>query len=109
MALRDRMRRLRREAQKDAVLIHQRDGNVRTFDRMHVVSELYLARMDLSIGRPVRQSEVLDAVRNATPESRRIVEEIAGRIGGGLGDLVPLVLDEADVHDGDAAVEDLSE
>jgi hypothetical protein len=87
MALRDLLRRLRREASRDAVLIHQRDGTVRAFDRMHVMAELYLAKLDAALGRPRRSSDVLDALDGATPESRRAVEEMCR--SGFTGDLEP--------------------
>jgi hypothetical protein len=85
MALRDVLRRLRREASQGAVLIHQRDGTVRAFDRMHVLAEVYLARFDAALGRPRRSSDVLDALDDATPESRRAVEEMSAC--GFTGDL----------------------
>jgi hypothetical protein len=73
MGLRDMLRRLRREASEDAVLIHQRDGSVRAFDKLDVMAALYLARLDAAIGREPRTSEVLEALANATPESRAAV------------------------------------
>jgi hypothetical protein len=85
MGLRDVLRRLRREASRDAVLIHQRDGTVRAFDRMHVLSEVYLAKFDAALGRPRRSSDVLDALDGATRESRRAVEEMSA--SGFTGDL----------------------
>ncbi len=99
MALRDVLRRLRREASQGAVLIHQRDGTVRAFDRMHVMAEVYLAKLDAALGRPRRSSDVLDALDGATPESRRSVEEMSS--GGFTADLVPGEATES--------VEDLSE
>jgi hypothetical protein len=85
MALRDVLRRLRREASQGAVLIHQRDGTVRAFDKMHVMGQLYLARLDAALGRPRRSSDVLHALDGATPESRRAVEELSAC--GFTGDL----------------------
>ncbi len=79
MALKDRMRHLRREAQKNAVLIHQRDGTVRAFDAMDCWKEMVLTQMDLFKGES-KDSEVLEAVRNATPESRAEFEERFGPI-----------------------------
>jgi hypothetical protein len=85
MGLRDVLRRLRREASQGAVLIHQRDGTVRAFDRMHVMAEVYLAKLDAALGRPRRSSDVLDALDGATRESRRAVEEMSAC--GFTGDL----------------------
>jgi hypothetical protein len=87
MALRDVLRRLRRQARQGAVLIHQRDGTTRAFDKLHVLSELYLARLDAALGRPRRSSDVLDALDGATPESRRSVEEMSSC--GFTGDPAP--------------------
>ncbi len=77
MALRQLIRRLKREASKDAVLLYQRDGSVKTFDVMTVWRELFLTRMDLLRGE-ARRSEVLDAVRSATEQSRRNFEQRYG-------------------------------
>jgi hypothetical protein len=77
MGLRDVLRRLRREAAQDAVLIRQRDGSVRAFDRMDVMGQMYLAQLDDALGRPRRSSDVLDALEGATLESRRAVEEMS--------------------------------
>ena len=70
MSLRDRLRRLKQEAEKGAVSVRQRDGTVRTFDEMTVHKEMFGARMDLFMD-TARESVVLEAVRNATPESRK--------------------------------------
>ncbi len=85
--VRGRLRRLAREAKEGAVLVHQRDGSVRGFDRMHVLSELFLAKLDAGLGRPRRSSDVLRALDGATPESRRSVEEMSAC--GFTGDLEP--------------------
>jgi hypothetical protein len=85
MGLRDVLRRLRREASRDAVLIYQRDGTIRAFDRMHVMGQVYLAKLDAALGHPRRSSDVLDALDGATRESRRSVEEMC--ISGFTGDL----------------------
>ena len=79
MSLRDRLRRLRAKAEEGGVVIHQRDGGVKVFDTMTVFSEMFLAKTDL-LRDAARESEVLDAVRNATPESRREFEEKFGPI-----------------------------
>ena len=60
------MRRLEREAKEGAVLLHQRDGSVRAFDAMEVGMELLMAHFELFMGNSY-QSEVLEAVRDATP------------------------------------------
>jgi len=101
MGLRDALRRLRREASEDAVLIRQRDGSVKAFDRMDVMGQMYLARLDAALGRSRSSSDVLDALEEATPESRRAVEEMSA--GGFFADLEPRDATEA------APVEDLSE
>jgi hypothetical protein len=97
--VRGRLSRLRREASQDAVLIRQRDGTIRAFDKMHVMGQLYLARLDAALGCPRRSSDVLDALDGATPESRRAVEEMC--IGGFITDPAPREATEP--------VEDLSE
>jgi hypothetical protein len=99
MGLRDQLRRMKREASRDAVLIHQRDGSTRAFDRMHVMGQMYLARLNASLGRLRHDSDVLDALDGATPEARRAVEEMSA--GGFYGDLEP--------HDDASPPEDLSE
>jgi hypothetical protein len=79
MGMRDRLRRLRREAEGDGFLVRLRDGTVRAFAVMDIHSEMFLTQMDLFRGTS-RESEVLEAVRNATPESRRAFEERFGAI-----------------------------
>jgi hypothetical protein len=79
MALKGRLRRLEREAQSEGVILRLRDGSIRVFDRMEVAAEMFLCRMDLMLGK-ARPSEVLDAVREATPESRAAFEEEHGSI-----------------------------
>ena len=89
MGLRDTLRRLKREASEDAVLIRQRDGTVRAFDQMRVSAELYLAQLDAALRRPrQRQSEVMDALDNATPESRAAI--LREHTGGFMADLEPV-------------------
>ena len=77
MGLKDVLRRLRREASEDAVVIRQRDGSVKTFDRMDVMGEMFCARVDAALGRPRSSSAVLDALEGATPDGRRAVEEMS--------------------------------
>ncbi len=79
MGLRDRLRRLQREAEEGAVVVRLRDGTARYFGDNTVWGEMFLARMDLFQGES-RSSEVLGAVRNATPESRAAFEEKYGPI-----------------------------
>jgi hypothetical protein len=101
MGLRDVLRRLRREASRDAVLIHQRDGSVKPFDKMHVMGQVYLAKLDAALGRPRRSSDVLAALDGATRESRRAVEEMSAC--GFTGDL------DLEPREPVEPVEDLSE
>ncbi len=58
------------------MLIRQRDGSVKAFDKTHVAAEVFLSRLDASLGRPPRRSAVTAALDNATPESRHAVEEM---------------------------------
>ncbi len=97
--VRGRLSRLRREASQGALLIRQRDGTIRAFDKMDVMGQVYLARLDAALGRPARRSEVMDALELATPESRRAVEEMSS--GGFTADPAPREATES--------VEDLSE
>jgi hypothetical protein len=80
VGLRDQLRRLKREAQKDKVVLHLRDGSLRVFDRMEVAKEMFLTKTDLLVRGESRSSGVLDAVRNATPESRAAFEGEYGSI-----------------------------
>ena len=79
MELKGRLRRLEREAQSEGVILRLRDESLRVFDRMEVAKEMFLTQMDLMLGKE-RPSEVLDAVRGATPESRAAFEEEHGSI-----------------------------
>jgi len=80
VGLRDQLRRLNREAQKDKVVLRLRDGSIRVFDRMEVAMEMFLTKTDLLVRGESRSSRVLDAVRNATPESRAAFEQEHGSI-----------------------------
>jgi len=80
MAHRGRLRRLEREAQSEGVILRLRDGGIRVFSDNEVFTEMFLCRTDLLIRGESRSSEVLDAVRAATPESRRAFEEEYGSI-----------------------------
>ena len=97
MSLRDRLRRLRRAAEEDAALIRLKDGSVRAFPRERVLQEVFLSRLDAALGRPPRDSEIMQALENATEESRRDIEQAF--VGGFMEDLEPR----------DEPVEDLSE
>ena len=79
MGGRARLRRLQAKVEHDGVVLRQRDGTLKAFEVMHVQAEMFLAKMDL-LRDTARDSEVLDAVRNATPESRREFEERFGPI-----------------------------
>ena len=79
MGIRDRLKRLRAKAEEGGVLIRQRDGSVKIFDTTKVFAEMFLVQMDL-LRDTARDSEALDAVRNATPESRADFEERFGPI-----------------------------
>jgi len=79
MALRDQLRRIQREVRESAVLVRLRDGTSRVFTDQEAFAQMFLCQLDL-FSDEVRSSEVLDAVRNATPESRREFEEEYGPI-----------------------------
>jgi hypothetical protein len=80
MAHRGRLRRLEREAQSEGVILRLRGGGIRVFSDNEVFTEMFLCCTDLLIRGESRSSEVLDAVRAATPESRRAFEEEYGSI-----------------------------
>ena len=79
MGLRGKLRRLQRSAEGEGVILRLRDGGRRVFSDLEVFSEMFLCRTDLFLGK-ARPSEVLDAVRAATPESRAAFEEEYGSI-----------------------------
>ena len=79
MGLRGRISKLTRQAEAGVVLIRLRDGTTRVFDDMTCWKEMFLCQYDLFMGK-ARQSEVLDAVRAATPESRAVFEAEYGEI-----------------------------
>ena len=79
MGLRGRINKLTRQAEEGAVLLRLRDGTTRVFDDLTCWKEMFLTQCDLFKGE-ARQSEVLDAVRAATPESRRAFEAEYGEI-----------------------------
>jgi hypothetical protein len=78
--LRDQLRRLKRDAEQGMVVITLEDGSTRVFDDMECWKEMFLTQYHLGMGE-AHDSEVLHAVRNATPESRRAFEEQYGKIG----------------------------
>ena len=79
MALKGRLRRLQREAQSEGVILRLRDGGISVFSDLEVFREMFLCRTDLFLGK-ARPSEVLDAVRAATKESRAAFEDEYGSI-----------------------------
>ena len=79
MGLRGRINKLTQKAEEGAVLIRLRDGTSRVFDDLTCWKEMFLAQFDLFKGE-AHESPVLDAVRAATPESRRAFEEEYGSI-----------------------------
>ena len=79
MAPKGRLRRLEQQARSEGVILRLRDGGLRVFDRMEVWKEMFLTQTALMLGE-AHPSEVLDAVRAATPESRAAFEEEHGSI-----------------------------
>jgi hypothetical protein len=77
--LKGRINKLTRQAEEGAVCIRLRDGTGKVFDDMTCFKEMFLTQCDLFKGR-AHNSEVLDAVRNATPESLRAFEAEYGSI-----------------------------
>jgi hypothetical protein len=80
MAHRGRLRRLEREAKSEGVILRLRNGDMKVFSDLDVFGEMFLAKTDLLVRGESRSSEVLDAVRAATPESRAAFEEEYGSI-----------------------------
>ena len=74
MGLKGRLQRLQQGVQSEGVILRLRDGGLRIFDRMEIGKEMFLSQMDLMLGK-ARPSEVLGAVRAATPESRAAFEQ----------------------------------
>ena len=79
MAPKGRLRRLEQQARSEGVILRLRDGGLRVFDRMEVWKGMFLTQTALMLGE-AHPSEVLDAVRAATPESRAAFEEEHGSI-----------------------------
>jgi len=84
MGFKDRLRRAEDDAKDDGVVIRQRDGSVKVFPPGEVWREVFLTRMSLLRDTP-RDSEVMDAVRGATPHSRAEFEARWGRMTPGVG------------------------
>src|SRR5215210_7987717 len=80
MAHRGRLRRLEREAKSEGVILKLRNGDIKVFSGLDVFEEMFLCRTDLLVRGESRSSEVLDAVRAATPESRAAFEDEYGSI-----------------------------
>jgi hypothetical protein len=98
VSFRQRLRRLKERAEDGAVSVRQRDGSLRYFEEMHVRAEMFLASCELWRD-TARESDVLDAVRGAAPESRAAFEERFGPIrmvnyvvGSGSGGWVEMKL-----------------
>ena len=79
MGLKGRINKLTRRAEEGAVLIKLRDGSTKVFDDLTCFKQMFMAQYHL-FGGEATQSEVLDAVRAATPESRRAFEREYGEI-----------------------------
>src|SRR5215203_3022119 len=77
--LKGRVKRARQEAEAEGVVVRLRDGSRRVFTDMQVWREMFLAKTDL-FGGESKPYEVLDAVRQATPESRAAFEAEYGSI-----------------------------
>jgi hypothetical protein len=71
---------LEREAKSEGVILRLRNGGIKVFSDLEVFGEMFLTRTDLLVRGESRSSEVLDAVRSATPESRAAFEEEYGSI-----------------------------
>jgi hypothetical protein len=97
MGIRDKMRRLERAAEGEMVLIRQRDGSTRAFEKMYAMREMFLIRYYAALGMEHR-SEFTDALEGATEEAhRRALESLSS--GAFMEDLEPAT----------SPVEDLSE
>jgi hypothetical protein len=73
-SLKGRIKCAQQEVKGEGVLIELRDGSRRVFSDTEVFKEVFLTQMELFRGN-VKPSEVLDAVRAATPESKAAFEE----------------------------------
>jgi hypothetical protein len=79
MGLKGRVNKLTRQAEEGAVLIKLRDGTTKVFDDLTCFKEMFLAHYNL-FGGEATKSEVLEAVRAATPESRAKFEAAYGSV-----------------------------
>jgi Zn/Cd-binding protein ZinT len=77
--IKGRLKKAARELEKDAVIVHLRDGSRQIFTDTEAWAAMFLAQMALFRGESKR-SEVLDAVHQATPESKATFEERFGPI-----------------------------
>jgi hypothetical protein len=73
------LRRLTKAAESDDFLVRLTDGTVRGFDVMDVQAQMFLAHINLFRETSI-DSEVLDAVRKATSESKAAFKERFGSI-----------------------------
>lgn len=100
MGLRGRLKKAEKAAKGDVVEVRLKDGTARWFPKTDVMKEHYLAQLDAALRRPrseARQSEVMDALDNATPESREaVLREHPGRF---MADLEPADPDAPPVVD----------
>ena len=74
MGLRDKLRRLEREAAREGVILHLRDGGLRVFDQMEVAKEMFLTQMDFLGARyapPRSWTPCALPLRRAVPPSRQ--------------------------------------
>jgi hypothetical protein len=78
-SLKSRLERAERES--DAVIIELKDGTHRIFDKMEVWKQTFLVHMDVLCARQPH-SELLKAVRTATPASRQRFEKEYGPLIG---------------------------
>ncbi len=76
---RGRIRRLEREAEGDGFIVRLQDGSSKVFETMEIQMQMFLANVDLFTKESVH-NDVVDAVRQATPESRAQFEERFGSI-----------------------------
>ena len=83
MGLKDRLRKLRQEAEEGAVVIHLKDGRAVCFEEVDAFKEMFLAQCDLFKGQPPRDSSgVIAAVLGATDRSRQEFERVFGPVVG---------------------------
>ena len=83
MGLKDQLRRLKRAANHDAVLIRQRDGSALAFERMELMNALYVAQVNRDLGEPPPSGPMIDALDGATLSERERIEQM-GRGGAFL-------------------------